>query len=243
MNFLERVQCETLYLVGDIIDFWYLAKRKPWPAQHSEVVQAVLRKAQQGTRVILIPGNHDETLRRYCGLSLGPVEVVDRCIHQTADGQRLLVLHGDQFDSVVRCSPLLAMVGSNLYDVLLRMNAWIHAVRSRLGRDYWSLSAAIKMRVKRAVQYIGRYEEAVVRAARHQQVDGVVCGHIHRAEITRMEDILYLNCGDWVESCTAIVEQRDGRMELLHWPATAQPAAQEMSVATVGGPLVGDRAA
>jgi UDP-2,3-diacylglucosamine pyrophosphatase LpxH len=216
-NFLQQVRCDNLYLVGDIIDFWHLRKRRHWPTAHSRVIQLILQKAMDGTRVILVPGNHDESLRPYAGMIIGDVEVHDRIVHETADGQRILVLHGDQFDSVVRCSPLLAMIGSSLYGLLLRLNTTVNAVRRRLGKDYWSLAAYLKHKVKNAVQYISRFEEAVVRAARHEGVDGVICGHIHRAEITRMDGITYMNCGDWVESCTALMEHRDGRIELLQW--------------------------
>jgi UDP-2,3-diacylglucosamine pyrophosphatase LpxH len=216
-DFLQRVQCENLYLVGDIIDFWHLRKRRFWPRAHSRVIQLLLEKAMAGTRVILVPGNHDETLRQYAGMVIGELEVHDHIVHETPDGQRILVLHGDQFDSVVRCSPLLAVIGSGLYGVLLTMNTWINALRRRMGRDYWSLAAYLKNKVKNAVQYISRFEEAVVTAARREGVDGVICGHIHRAEITRMDGITYMNCGDWVESCTALMEHHDGHIELLQW--------------------------
>ncbi|MBT8058874.1 MAG: UDP-2,3-diacylglucosamine diphosphatase [Gammaproteobacteria bacterium] len=216
-DFLRQVQCERLYLVGDIIDFWSLSKRRFWPNAHSEVVRLILRKAMEGTSIVLVPGNHDETLRRYNGMCIGAVEVRDHLIHRTADGRRLLVLHGDQFDSVVRCSPLLAMIGSRLYGLLLKMNTGVNRVRRWLGKDYWSLAAYLKHKVKNAVQYIGRFEEAVITAARRDGVDGVVCGHIHRAEISQMQGITYMNCGDWVESCTALVEHHDGRIELLQW--------------------------
>ena len=216
-QFLSSVQCENLYLVGDIIDFWYLRKRHYWPAEHSLVLQLILQKAQQGTRVILIPGNHDETLRQYHGMIVGQIEVHDFLVHETASGQRLLVLHGDQFDSVVRCSPLLAVIGSSLYGLLLKMNTWINAIRRRMGKDYWSLAAYLKHKVKNAVQYIDRFEEAVVTAAQREKVDGVICGHIHRAEISRIGGITYMNCGDWVESCTALVEHQDGSIELQQW--------------------------
>ena len=216
-EFLDQTRSENLFLVGDIIDFWYLRKRKYWPSSHSRVVRKILRKAQEGTRVVLVPGNHDETLRQYNGMRIGPIEVHDHLVHETVDGRRLLVLHGDQFDSVVRCSPLLAVIGSGLYGALLVMNRWINAARRRFGLEYWSLAAYLKNKVKNAVQYISRFEEAVVTAARRERVDGVICGHIHRAEITRFENITYMNCGDWVESCTALVEHFDGRIELLQW--------------------------
>ena len=217
LDFLESIRCKTLYLVGDIIDFWSLRRKPYWPESHGRVVEKILEMAQNGTRVVLVPGNHDETLRQYCGMTIGALEVSDKLVHETPNGRRLLVLHGDQFDSVVRCSPLLAVIGANLYDVLLRLNTWINAVRRKMGKDYWSLAAYLKDKVKNAVQYISRYEEAVVMAAQCENVDGVVCGHIHRAEIRRMGKVTYMNCGDWVESCTALIEHHDGRIELLQW--------------------------
>jgi len=217
LDFLENVKCKNLYLVGDIIDFWSLRRKRYWPETHTKVLKKILEMAQSGTRVVMVPGNHDETLRKYNGLNIGAIEVNDFLVHETPDGRRLLVLHGDQFDSVVRCSPLLAMIGASLYDVLLQLNALINAVRRKTGKEYWSLATYLKNKVKNAVQYIDRFEQAVARAARKEGVDGVVCGHIHRAEIRRMENITYMNCGDWVESCTALVEHHDGRIELLQW--------------------------
>ena len=216
-DFLRSTRCENLYLVGDIIDFWHLRKRRRWPKAHSEVIQLFLQKAMEGTRVVLVPGNHDESLRCYAGMVIGEIEVHDRIVHETADGRRILVLHGDEFDTVVRCAPWLALIGSRLYGLLLGMNTWINAIRRRWGKDYWSLAAYLKHKVKNAVQYIGSYEAAVVRAARKQNVDGVICGHIHRAEISRVDDVVYMNCGDWVESCTALMEHQDGSIELLQW--------------------------
>jgi len=217
LDFLENVKCKNLYLVGDIIDFWSLRRKRYWPETHTKVLKKILEMAQSGTRVVMVPGNHDETLRKYNGLNIGAIEVNDFLVHETPDGRRLLVLHGDQFDSVVRCSPLLAMIGASLYDVLLQLNALINAVRRKTGKEYWSLATYLKNKVKNAVQYVDRFEQAVARAARKEGVDGVVCGHIHRAEIRRMENITYMNCGDWVESCTALVEHHDGRIELLQW--------------------------
>lgn len=222
-DFLMHVECEQLYLVGDIIDFWHLRKKHYWPAAHSRVLQLVLEKAMSGTRVFIVPGNHDENLRQFDGMALGGIQVRDHLVHETADGQRILVLHGDQFDSVVRCSPLLAMIGSRLYGLLLQMNTWINAIRRRMGQDYWSLAAYLKHKVKNAVQYIGRFEEAVVTAARREGVDAVICGHIHRAEISRIQDVTYMNCGDWVESCTALLEHADGRIELMQWRERGTP--------------------
>lgn len=216
-DFLEQVACEFLYLVGDIVDFHYMRNRRFWPASHSDVVQKILEMARAGTRVIYVPGNHDDSLRRFCGLAFGHIQVKSEAIHESADGRRFLVIHGDQFDSVIRCSPLLSMIGTWTYDALLRSNAWVNAIRRWLGMDYWSLVAFLKHRVKNAVRYITRFEEAALRAAAKEQVDAVICGHIHRAEINITEAITYMNCGDWVESCTALIEHDDGRMELLQW--------------------------
>lgn len=217
LDFLGRVECETLYLVGDIVDFWYMKKRANWPKSHGEVLYRILDMARHGTRVVFVPGNHDEAVRPFDGMMFGCIEIQDRLVHETADGKRFLVLHGDQFDSVVRCSKWLAKLGAWAYDVLLRMNTVINRARRLFGRDYWSLAAFLKHKVKNAVSYISSFEEAVVKAAAEEGVDGVVCGHIHRAEMTRMHEILYMNCGDWVESCTALVERKDGAMELLEW--------------------------
>lgn len=217
LDFLDRTECETLYLVGDIVDFWYMKKKRHWPKAHSDVLLKICDKARNGTRVVFVPGNHDEAVRPFAGMMFGCIEIQDRVVHETEDGRRFLVLHGDQFDSVVRCSRWLAKLGSWAYDRLLRMNSGINRARRLLGRDYWSLAAFLKHRVKNAVSYISSFEEAVVKAAVEEGVDGVVCGHIHQAEITHMRDILYMNCGDWVESCTALVERADGTMELLQW--------------------------
>lgn len=221
-QFLKQVHCENLYLVGDIIDFWYLRKKRYWPQTHSDVVRQVLSKAKHGVNVVFIPGNHDEVLRSYGDLDLGNIQIRDQVIHTTADGRRMLVLHGDQFDSVVRCSPILAKIGSHLYDLLLKLNVWINGVRKLFGRSYWSLAAFLKHKVKNAVQYISSFEEVVVREAAQQGVEGVICGHIHRAEITEMNGMTYMNCGDWVESCTALVEHQNGEIELVQWRENAE---------------------
>lgn len=216
-DFLDSMHCETLYLVGDIIDFMHMRKRAEWSAAHSEVVQKILELTRHGTRVIYIPGNHDESMRRYDGLKIGLIEVHNKIIHTTADQRRILVTHGDQFDSAVRCSPLMALIGSRVYDALLKVNAWLNWGRRRTGRDYWSLAAFVKSRVRNARQYINRFEQAVLAAASHEDLQGVICGHIHRAEILHNGSLTYMNCGDWVESCTALVEHHDGMIELLQW--------------------------
>ncbi len=217
VDFLRSVECETLYLVGDIVDGWRLRKGWYWPAQHNEVVRRILKIARKGTRVVYIPGNHDEMFRDYVGLNFGGVELATDALHTTADGRTLLVTHGDMFDSVVLYARWLAFLGDQAYTLLLKANVVFNAVRRRLNLPYWSLSSYMKKKVKNAVQYIGQFEEAVARAAADLGVDGVVCGHIHCAEIRQVGHVTYYNDGDWVESCTALVEARDGAMSILDW--------------------------
>ena len=220
LDFLRSTECEYLYLVGDIIDIWSMKKRPFWPQAHNDVVRTILGKAKHGTKVVFVPGNHDELLRDYDGMVFGNIRIADRAVHTRADGRRFLVLHGDQFDGVVRSSRALALIGSAIYEWLLRANHWTNFVRRKLGFPYWSLSAFIKHKVKNAMQYISNFEHAVAWEASRMGVDGVVCGHIHRAEISTIGDVLYCNCGDWVESCTALVEHGDGALEVLHWSDT-----------------------
>jgi len=222
LGFLRQMRCENLYLVGDIVDFWSLKRRRFWPQSHNDVIRSILGKAKHDTRVVFIPGNHDEVMRDYDGLSLGNIEIRDEIIHETADGRRFLVMHGDQFDSAVMHSPLLGLVGSKLYDGLMVVNRWVNSLRRMMGREYWSLAAAIKYRVKNAVSYIERFERAVAREAKARSVDGLICGHIHRPEISTLEDTIYLNSGDWVESCTALLEHHDGSIELVHYADRAE---------------------
>nr|WP_167073686.1 UDP-2,3-diacylglucosamine diphosphatase [Sphingomonas vulcanisoli] len=217
IDFLKSIECETLYLVGDIIDAWRLRKGWYWPPKHNDVVRRVLKMAKHGTHVIYVPGNHDELLRDYTGLAFGDVTIVNQVIHETADGRRLLVLHGDQFDGVVLYHKWLAFLGDSAYELLLKANIGLNWVRRKWGLPYWSLSAYMKKRVKNAVAFICSFEEAVARAAAEAHVDGVVCGHIHSAEIRQFGDVTYYNDGDWVESCTALVEHFDGAMEILDW--------------------------
>jgi UDP-2,3-diacylglucosamine pyrophosphatase LpxH len=217
LDFLKHNQADTLYLVGDIVDGWRLKKSWHWPQAHNDVVQKVLRRSRKGGRVVYIPGNHDEGLRDYTTIRLGGILVVDEAIHETADGKRLLVLHGDQFDGVVKYARWLALLGDRAYVAALAANHWFNLVRRRLGYPYWSLSAYLKQRVKNAVEYVTNFEEAVADEARRRGVEGVVCGHIHKAEMRKIGDVLYCNDGDWVESCTALVEHRDGRLEIVNW--------------------------
>ncbi len=217
LDFLKRTESEKLYLVGDIIDGWRLKKSWYWPQSHNDVVQKVLRKARKGTEVVFLPGNHDEMFRTFLGLHFGGVKIANKAIHTTADGRRLLILHGDRFDGVVRYARWVAFLGDGAYALALLANHWFNIARRRLGYPYWSLSAWLKQRVKNAVKYIDCYEEAVASEARRCDVDGVVCGHIHHAEMRRIGGVLYCNDGDWVESCTALVEHFDGRLEMLNW--------------------------
>jgi UDP-2,3-diacylglucosamine pyrophosphatase LpxH len=220
LDFLRRVECDRLYLVGDIVDFWALSKTIYWPQAHNDVIRTILGKAKHGTRVVYVPGNHDRPFREHDGLVLGNVEIRREAVHHTADGRRFLVLHGDEFDSIVRASPLLESIGSSAYAFALSLNRYVNAVRQRLGFPYWSLAAFLKHRVKNAVKYIANFERALAVEARRRGVDGVVCGHIHRAEISDIDGIAYCNDGDWVESCTALVEDYGGRLSLLRWTET-----------------------
>ena len=217
LDFLRWNESETLYLVGDIIDGWKLSKSWYWHQTHNDVVQKILRKARKGTKVIYVPGNHDEFAREYTGLSFGEVAVEKQFIHETADGRRLLVLHGDEFDAVIKFAKWLALLGDHAYQTALHLNTLFNKIRAWLGLPYWSLSAYLKHKVKNAVEYIGKFEEAVADEARRRGVDGVVCGHIHHPEIRDIDGILYCNDGDWVESCSALVEQMDGTLEIVHW--------------------------
>jgi len=217
IDFLDSTDSETMYLVGDIIDGWRLKKSWYWPALHNDIVWRVMKRAKRGARVIYIPGNHDEMFRQFAGLTFGGIEIRRKAIHTTADGRKLLVLHGDEFDAVVMCHRWLAFLGDAAYGLLLRLNVAINAVRRRFDLPYWSLSKHAKHKVKNAVEFISRYEEAVAREAGVRGVDGVVCGHIHTAEYRDFNGIAYYNDGDWVEGCTALVEHFDGRMEVLHW--------------------------
>lgn len=222
-GFLREIQCEHLYLVGDILDGWRLRKSWYWDAAHDEVLRLILRHARSGARVTYIPGNHDEMFRAWLPLELEVAGVRLRVedAHVTADGRRLLVMHGDAFDSVVRYAPVLALLGDSAYHMALAANRWFNLARRRLGYPYWSLSSWLKRQVKGAVKAIDRFEVALTGAARERGFDGVVCGHIHHAEVRDVGGMLYLNCGDWVESCTALVEHHDGRIELVDWVSVA----------------------
>lgn len=237
IDFLDHTDSETIYLVGDIIDGWRLKKRFYWPASHNDVVWRIMKRAKRGTRVVYIPGNHDEMFRQFTGLNFGGVEIKRKAIHETADGRKLLVLHGDEFDAIMLAHRWLAFVGDAAYTAMMKLNVAVNVVRQRLGLPYWSLSKVAKHKVKNAVEFIGRFEEVVAHEAGIRGVDGVVCGHIHTAEMRSIGGIEYYNDGDWVEGCTALVEHDDGRMEVLHWAAeiaarqATEQAAKELALA------------
>jgi len=218
-DFLRSIQCERMFLVGDIIDGWRLRKSWFWDDAHDEVLQLILRHARAGTEITYIPGNHDEMFRPWLpqGLEIAGIRLAREAEHTTADGRRLWVIHGDEFDSVVRYAPFLALLGDGAYTVALVVNRWFNAARRRLGFPYWSLSAWLKRQVKLAVKAIDRFEVALAGEARRRGFDGVVCGHIHQPEMREVNGTLYVNDGDWVESCTALVEHGDGQLELLDW--------------------------
>ncbi len=220
-DFLRSVSCQKLYLVGDIIDGWQLRKSWYWDEAHDEVLRLILRHARSGAEVTYIPGNHDEMFRAWLpiGLEIAGVHLRMDAVHTTADGKRLLITHGDQFDSVVRYARFLALLGDSAYTAALVVNRWFNAARRRFAYPYWSLSAWLKRQVKGAVKAIDRFETALAGEARRRGCDGVVCGHIHHAEMREINGILYLNDGDWVESCTALVEHHDGQLELIDWAA------------------------
>jgi len=225
VDFLRAIECDHLYLVGDIIDGWSLRKGWFWPDAHNEVVRRILKIAHRGTRVHLLVGNHDEVLRDYAGLSFGGVELATEAVHTTADGRRLLVTHGDAFDGVVLYARWLALLGDKAYSLLLRANILVNFARRRMGLPYWSLSACLKRRVKNAVQFVCNFEQALAREAHSRGFDGVVCGHIHWAEIRTIGEIAYFNDGDWVESCTALVEDHAGAMAIVEWHAAPTDGA------------------
>lgn len=254
LDFLRHTESDMLYLVGDVVDGWALKRSWYWPQAHNDVVQKLLRKARQGTEVIYVPGNHDGWARQFDGLAFGDIAVRYETVHTTADGRRLLILHGDRFDGVVRFTPWLSRLGARAYEATLALNTVVARVREKQGRPYWSLAAFLKERTKKAVQYIAEFERAVAQRATEKGVDGVVCGHIHKPEIReivteRGGPVLYANCGDWVESCTALAEHFDGRLEILRWEGAllcpeAEPAhddaggdGQALGLADLGVPL------
>ena len=232
LDFLRQNDADMVYLVGDIVDAWRLKQGWFWPQEHNDVVQKLLRKVRKHVRVVYVPGNHDEFLKDYLGVHFGGVEVVESAIHLGVDGRKYLVVHGDAFDMVVRHARWLALFGDWAYDAALGINTVLNIVRRHLGLTYWSLSQWAKLKVKSAVNFIGDYETALVTEAKRHGVDGIICGHIHHAAIHDRLGIRYMNCGDWVESCTALAETYEGRFELIQWStAGAMPTQDQLVVA------------
>jgi UDP-2,3-diacylglucosamine pyrophosphatase LpxH len=233
LDFLRHYEADLIYLVGDIVDGWQLKSTWYWPQAHNDVVQKFLRQARKGVRIVYVPGNHDEFLRDYYGTHFGGIEVAETVMHEGADGRRYLVIHGDHFDLVVTQARWLALLGSKAYDLAIVINRVFNAVRRRLGFGYWSLSQWAKLKVKNAVNYIGEFEKTLVAEAHRRDAHGVICGHIHHAAIRDQDGVRYLNCGDWVESCTAIVEHFDGRFEIVTWNEEARQLLLRDAPATV----------
>lgn len=215
LEFMRRHEAETWYLVGDIVDGWRLKRMWHWPQTHNDVIQKFLRKARKGARIVYVPGNHDEFLRSFPGRHFGGVEVRQQDVHVTADGRKFLVIHGDQFDIVVKNARIIAYLGDWAYDAAIALNTVFNKARRRLGFPYWSFSSWAKLKVKNAVSFIGAFEQALVSEAERKGCHGVICGHIHHAEVSTFEGIEYVNTGDWVESCTAVGEHFDGTLELI----------------------------
>lgn len=228
LNFLNTIEAEYIYLVGDIVDFWKLKKNWHWPEINNEIVRQLLDKVKRGTRVTYIPGNHDERLRDYIGSNLNDVIIREDAIHVTRDNKKLLLIHGDEFDSVVMTNKWLVHFGDWLYNNIVILNRYYNYMRRKLGFPYWSLSSFLKMRTKKAVQYILNFENAVVHEAKRRGMDGVVCGHIHHPAMKQVDGITYANTGDWVENCTAIVENKNGQLEILHWANIHELETQQL---------------
>ena len=227
LEFLRDHEFETLYLVGDLLDIWSLRRRRYWPQSHNDVIQKLLRKSRKGTRLVYIPGNHDEFVAEFPG-EFGNVEIVPQAVHTTADGRRILVMHGHELDTVVQNMGWLAHVGDIGYQLLLQLNRPVHWVRNRLGLAPWSLSAYVKSRVKNAVNFIGDFEEAIGRYAQDHGAQAVLCGHIHTPAIRQIGEISYYNSGDWVESCTALIEDGTGRITM--WRRHDKPVQVELAI-------------
>jgi UDP-2,3-diacylglucosamine pyrophosphatase LpxH len=224
VDFLRHYEADTFYLVGDIVDGWQLRASWHWPQSHNDVVQKLLRKVRKGSRVVYVVGNHDEFLRDYCGMKFGKIEITDKAVHVCADGGRYLVLHGDLFDIVIKHARWLALLGDKAYDAAIVANTLFNGVRRRLGLNYWSLAAGAKSKVKNAVKFIGEFEQALAAEAHRHGADGIICGHIHHPTIQETSGVRYVNCGDWVESCTAVAEHMDGRLEIIVWADSAEAA-------------------
>lgn len=217
LDFLKHTESEQLYLVGDIIDGWAIKRSWYWQQSHNDVIQKILRKARKGTHVTFIPGNHDEAARQFIGLMFGEIRIENEVVHTMANGKKYLIIHGDQFDGVIQCARWLAVVGDQAYEITLKLNRWFNRARARMGLGYWSLSQYLKHKVKKAVSFVSDFEEAVAAEAKKRDLDGVICGHIHKAEMRMINGIEYCNDGDWVESLTALVEMHSGELKIITW--------------------------
>ncbi|HBC08382.1 MAG TPA: UDP-2,3-diacylglucosamine hydrolase [Rhodospirillaceae bacterium] len=222
LDFLKHTESKYLYLVGDIIDGWRLKKKRYWPRAHEDVVRAILKKAKLGTKIIYIPGNHDENFREFSGRMVADVEILEHAIHETVEGRRYFVTHGDQYDVVLQNAKWMAYLGDRFYEVALTSNTWLNWIRRRLGLEYWSLGAFAKRHVKSFINIIGQFETVVADDIQKRGLDGVICGHIHHAMSREMNGIHYVNTGDWVESCTAVAEHHDGKLEVIYWTDPAR---------------------
>lgn len=242
LDFLREHEAEHLFLIGDIIDFWSMNRSISWSRAQNTVIQKILRRARHGEKVVFIPGNHDEALREYHGTTFGDIEVANEYVHEIADGRRFLLVHGDEFDQVTRYHKWVAVLGDVAYNTLVRANGTCSWIRRRIGLPgYWSLAGFAKRKVKRALEFIFDFEDSVIHNVRDRGLDGVICGHIHWAAIKEVGGLTYVNCGDWVDSCTAIVEHHDGRLELIDWDGEIVDQAFELSLSVL--PEQGRRAA
>ena len=221
LDFLRHHDADTIYLVGDIVDGWQLRSGWHWPQAHNDVIQKLLRKARKGTRLIYVPGNHDEFLRDYFGTHFGGVVVTEQATHVAADGRRYVVMHGDQFDGRIKRARRFAAFGDHVRMLLQAANTVVNVVRHGLSLPRWSLSQWAKYKVKDVLNYVQSFEEALAAEATRRQAEGVICGHVHQASIRDFPAARYINCGDWVESCSAAVEHFDGRLEIVSWKLAA----------------------
>ena len=232
LDFLREYEAENLFLIGDIVDFWSMSRSIHWTPAQNTFVQKILRRARRGERVVFIPGNHDEALREYVGIAFGDIEVVSEHVHELADGRRFLLLHGDEFDQITRHHRWVAVLGDVAYNLLVRLNGLLSYTRRRMGiAGYWSLAGYAKRRVKKALQFVFDFEDSAIHSAHQRGLDGIICGHIHCAAIRQVGELTYVNCGDWVDSCTAIVEHDNGALELIAWGShrlVAEPVLPEL---------------
>lgn len=238
LDFLRNYSAENVFLIGDIVDFWSMSRGIHWTPAQNTFVQKILRRARRGERVVFIPGNHDEALREYAGVAFGDIVVVPEHVHELADGRRFLLLHGDEFDQITRHHRWVAILGDMAYNTLVLANGTLSRIRRRLGRPgYWSLAGYAKRRVKKALQFIFDFEDAAIHSARQRGLDGIICGHIHSAALRDIGGLTYVNCGDWVDSCTAIVEHGDGRLELVAWGTLSSSVSTELPEEPVEPPF------